>query len=450
MSLASTLKSLKDNNVRALAALCIDQVAHHQRSLTQNLPTFLAQLPPEEHALLKELCFGSLRWFIKLESFSKKLLQKPIKAKDNDIFCLLLVGLYQIRFMRTSQHAILDQTVEACETLNKPWAKKLINAILRRFIDEQEKWDQKLRGSLHFRFSHPEWLIDLFRDSWPEDWKHILDQNNDPAPMTIRVNQQHYSRSAYLAKLKDKGIECTPAPYAKEGIYLNKAVSVQELPGFNDGACSVQDEAAQLAAHLLDLKPHQRVLDACCAPGGKLCHIKEVEPKVHLIGLDSEERRLQQTYENLQRLKMEDVSLLCAPAQELSQWWDGEAFDRILVDAPCSGTGVIRRHPDIKMLRNAQDIAKLATLQYAILKQLWQTLKPNGRLVFATCSVIPEENEQVIQQFLTQQSDAKQLTVHIDAGQQRDFGRQLFPQPKSHDGFFYACLQKLQSVPAST
>ena len=431
-------------SVRAAATQCLFEVIHQHQSLNKALAKALERIDAKDQALLKEMCYGSIRWYFKLNLFLKKLLQKPLKTKDHDLACLMILGLYQLQFMRTSPHAVVDETVKTTQKLKKDWAKNLVNAILRRFLKDREQLDIKLRGQLQYRFSHPEWFIEKVRASWPEQWKDILDENNALGPMTLRVNTQRCQLEDYVTSLRNNNIYCQPIKLSSEGLQLETPSHVEDLPGFSEGACSVQDEAAQLAAHLLKVESKQRVLDACCAPGGKLCHIRELTPDVSLIGLDAEENRLQQTAENLNRLKFQDVNLICAPAEDLQQWWDGQYFDRILLDAPCSGTGVIRRHPDIKVLRNSEDIAKLASLQHHLLVRLWQTLKIEGLLVFATCSILPDENEQVIRRFLTEQKDAEHLAISdIEAGQQREFGRQFFPQRQGHDGFYYACLKKM-------
>jgi 16S rRNA (cytosine967-C5)-methyltransferase len=260
--------------------------------------------------------------------------------------------------------------------------------------------------------------------------------------MCLRINQLKTTRTDYLALLQQANIAADNCNYAPQGIRLQQAVAVNQLPFFSEGWVSVQDEAAQLAATLLAPQAEQRILDACCAPGGKTCHLLELEPNLgEVLALDIDEKRLERVTENLQRLQL-NATLLAADAANIDSWWDQKPFDSILLDAPCSATGVIRRNPDIKLHRSEQDIQQLSQLQLEILTALWTILKPGGRILYATCSVLPQENEQVVAKFCQQQTDAKHLTINADWGIKRDFGRQLFPQANGHDGFFYALLEK--------
>jgi 16S rRNA (cytosine967-C5)-methyltransferase len=283
----------------------------------------------------------------------------------------------------------------------------------------------------------------MIEDAWATGADQIIAANNHQAPMTLRVNALRSSRDSYIAQLADAEIQCSETPYSTTGILLAAATDVSQLPEFATGAVSVQDEAAQLAAPLLMLKPGQTVLDACCAPGGKTCHIAESAPDLaKLVAVDLEPRRLTRVEENLQRLGLE-AEIIAADAGDLQQWWDGQRFDRILIDAPCSASGVIRRHPDIKILRKPADIAKLSAIQLQLVNQLWQTLNTGGILLYATCSVLPDENDQVIRQFLAANADASLLTIEADWGTKTDCGRQLFPKINGNDGFYYSRLQKI-------
>jgi 16S rRNA (cytosine967-C5)-methyltransferase len=284
-------------------------------------------------------------------------------------------------------------------------------------------------------------MISKLQHNWPDHWPQILLANDQPAPMTLRLNTHQSSRMAYLDQLHIAGIDAVPGAFADTAIYLTQACDVTELPGFADGLVSVQDEAAQLAAQLLDLKPGQRVLDACAAPGGKLCQILEQEPGLAAVeAVELDQRRIERIQQNLLRLKLEcKVTKGDAAA---SDWWDGQRYDRILLDAPCSATGVIRRHPDIKYLRRNEDLKRMAELQLSILQNCWQMLSPGGKLVYATCSIFPQENERVLERFMKAELAAVHRPISANWGHARPLGRQLFPQQDGHDGFYYAVLEK--------
>lgn len=429
--------------VRAQAATTLASVMGQQASLASLMTPAQQRVEDNEQPLLQELCFGTCRWQPQLQSILNRLLEKPLKAKDTDIHALLLIGLYQLKYLRVPDHAAISMTVNACRNLKKPWAEKLVNGVLRRFQREQTSLEATLASSPAFVSAHPNWLRKSIENHWPEHAGAVFTANNDHPPMTLRLNTNALNRDQYL---QDLPLEASPTPFSPYGVTLAQATNVENLPGFSEGHVSVQDEAAQLAADLLSLQGGERVLDACCAPGGKTGHILErgdhlAEPLTEVVALDLEERRLVRVRENLQRLKR-NATIICSDALDVDHWWDQIPFDRILLDAPCSATGVIRRHPDIKLLRNATDIAKLATLQLALLKALWPTLKPGGRLVYATCSVLPTENTEVIKHFVEQQADAVHQAIEATWGITQTYGRQLLPQPKGHDGFYYACLTK--------
>ncbi len=434
--------------VRAQAAQTLAAVLQQKASLASLMPPALENVDDTERSLLQQLCFGCCRWQPQLQSILNRLLEKPLKPKDSDIHALLLLGLYQLQYLRTPDHAAISATVDACRTLKKGWAEKLVNGVLRRFQREKDQLLAALDNSPAFVTAHPNWLRKQICNHWPDQASDIFTANNAHPPMTIRVSRSQVSREQTLQQLAESKIEAQATCFSSDGIQLAKAVDVFDLPGFSEGHLSVQDEAAQLAADLMQLQGGERVLDACCAPGGKTGHLLEVgdtltKPLQEVIALDLEQRRLARVEENLARLKR-SATLICADGQATEQWWDGKSFDRILLDAPCSATGVIRRHPDIKILRNATDIAKLAALQLALLKALWATLKPGGRLVYATCSVLPTENTEVIEAFLKHQKDAQHDPIDADWGVSQTCGRQLFPQKQGHDGFYYACLNKIE------
>jgi len=429
-------------NVRAACAEIIAAIIRNQASLNSLLPAWQEKTAPRDGALLQELCFGTLRHFPALEVILEKLLDKPIKVKEAEVTALLMTALYQIREMRTPDHAAVNETVTALKTLNKPWAKGLVNGVLRRYLREREKIDAACAIDKRYQSLHPPWLAAMLSKAWPDQYRIILDGNNQRPPMCLRTNRLRTSREDYLQTLTAGQIAATVAPYSSQGIYLAQPRNVHELPGFADGLASVQDEAAQLCAPLLDVAAGQRVLDACCAPGGKTCHVLESEPQLaELVALDVDAQRLTRVAENLSRLNL-SATLKADNALDVAAWWDGKPFDRILLDAPCSASGVIRRHPDIKLLRKAGDIAKLAEMQFQLLTALWQTLKPGGRLLYATCSVLPQENDQVVQRFIASREDCIASVIETPWGIATQYGRQLLPQPQGHDGFYYASLAK--------
>lgn len=429
-------------NVRIAAARAVTALLRQEGSLTTVLPPLAAQVPARDRALLQEICFGTARWYPRLAALIEQLLHKPLRDKDLDLQALLACGLYQLEFMNIPPHAVLNETVTAADQLRKGWAKKMINAVLRNAQRQRETLYSTLAAQPLFSSAHPAWLLEHIQRDWPQHWPAIIEGNNARPPLCLRVNRRQGSRETVLAALDRAGLESRVAPLSEDGIYLDQPIAVTDLPGFSAGQISVQDEAAQLAAILLAPQPGERVLDACAAPGGKTCHLLERQPRLQkLIALDSDPQRLQRVRENLDRLQLE-ATLVAAEAQRLSDWWDGRPFDRILLDAPCSATGVIRRHPDIKLLRRASDIGPLVKQQGELLQQLWQTLKPGGTLLYATCSVLRAENDAVIAHFLEQCPQAQPVTLQVDWGIATDHGRQLLPRQDSHDGFFYAVLRK--------
>jgi len=419
------------------------QVLRHRRSLALVLTPGLSRLGAEERPLGQELCYGTLRWQPRLAAVADSLLDRPLKDKDSDVYCLILLGLYQLIHTRIPDHAALAETVAAAHGLGKPWAKALVNAVLRRFQRERAAVLASVDGSEATACAHPDWLLRLLKAAWPEQWQAIVAANNARPPMTLRVNARRVSRAAYLEQLVEQGQQARAAPHTSHGLVLDVPLDVERLPGFAKGLASVQDAAAQLAAPLLDLAPGQRVLDACAAPGGKTGHILELQPALgELVALDADEQRLARVRENLVRLGLE-AWLVRGDASAPAQWWDGAPFDRILLDAPCSATGVIRRHPDIKVLRHQQHITELAQSQRRMLGALWPLLRPGGMLLYATCSVLPQENEQLIGEFLGASRDARERPIEATWGHQVGVGRQILPGEDGMDGFYYACLHKL-------
>ncbi|MBB4861837.1 16S rRNA (cytosine967-C5)-methyltransferase [Pseudomonas nitritireducens] len=432
-------------NPRLAAARALAAVLAGRASLGSSLPTQLENVEPRDRGLVQELAFGAARWQPRLSTLAARLLQKPFKAGDRDVEALLLVGLYQLLYTRIPPHAAIGETVGCADKLKKPWAKGLLNAVLRRAQRESESLLAEVDKDPAARLAHPRWLQKALKQQWPEQYEAICAANNSHPPMTLRVNRRHGSRDAYLEELNRVGFEATACEFSRDGINLVQPCDVRELPGFAEGRISVQDEAAQLAADLLELAPNQRVLDACCAPGGKTCHLMEAEPALAgVVAVDLEESRLVRVRENLARLQLK-AELFAADARDTARWWDGKPFQRILLDAPCSATGVIRRHPDIKLTRTAEDIPALAQLQGELLDALWATLEVGGVLVYATCSVMPQENSEQIAAFLSRTPGARELDLPGTWGIKQPHGRQLFPQQTGHDGFYYAKLIKISA-----
>lgn len=423
--------------MRAVAARVLQAVENGQ-SLSQCLPPALNDVADNERPQLQALCYGTCRWFHRLDAELHARLKKPLKKPDRIVHHLMLVALFQLRFSKQATYAVLNETVEACRSLDKPHLTGLVNGVLRAAEREGEPdWPDDSA-----RFSHPQWMLEKLRHNWPHDWQAILAANNAQAPMTLRVNARRFTRETYLQHLADADIEAAATQFAPHGIQLASPVPVDRLPWFADGAVSVQDEAAQLCTTLMDLAPGQRVLDACAAPGGKTCAILESCGELaEVVAIDESADRLPRVRENLERLDLA-ATLKQADAADTRQWWDGQTFDRILLDVPCSATGVIRRHPDIKLLRRESDIVPLAGTQIGLLEAMWQVLAPGGRLVYATCSVFPQENHRIIRRFLKQRDDALLFEPEVRWGRDMETGRQLLPAPESHDGFFYAVLEK--------
>ena len=426
-------------NPRLAAARALTAVLSGKASLGSSLPPQLDKVEHHDRALAQDLAFGAARWQPRLQLLAEKLLEKPFKAADKDVEALLLIGLYQLLHSRIPEHAAIGETVGCAAALKKPWAKSLLNAVLRRAQREHETLYAELERDPVLHTAHPRWLQKQLKAFWPEHWQAICAANNAHPPLILRVNRRHGSRDAYLEELRNAGLAAEPCTFSRDGVRLLQPCDVTTLPGFKEGRVSVQDEAAQLAADLLELAPGQRVLDACAAPGGKTCHLLEVEPALgEVVAVDLEAKRLV-------RVRL-DATLIAADGRDTGAWWDGRPFQRILLDAPCSATGVIRRHPDIKLTRKPEDIPALAQLQGELLDALWPTLAPGGILLYATCSVLPTENSETIAAFLARTSDAQEVAIAGEFGLQPAHGRQLLPQLDGHDGFYYAKLFKRPEV----
>jgi 16S rRNA (cytosine967-C5)-methyltransferase len=396
-----------------------------------------------DRAFARHLAYGVLRWLSALQWLAGQLLKKPFRQKDRDLELLVLMGLFQLWKGDTVAHAAIHETAECARKVGKPWAVAVVNAVLRRFQREQADWTERL-SRRDERHAHPAWMLARLQTEWPADWPEIVAANNRPGALWVRLNPA-FDAQETIGGLEEGGFSTARHPSAPDALRIDPAAAVSALPGFDQGRFSVQDPAAQLAAGLLRPEGGQRVLDACAAPGGKTCHILEREPGVELTALDQSAARLVRVRENLDRLGFtgnRQVRLVAANAGEPEQWWDGVPFDRILLDAPCTATGVIRRHPEIKWLRSPDQVSEAAAVQKWLLQRLWPLLKSGGILLYATCSVFRAENSDQIQQFAKNHPDAGLMEIDATWGHAVGYGRQILPGDQDMDGFFYASLQK--------
>ncbi|MGD2113241.1 MAG: 16S rRNA (cytosine(967)-C(5))-methyltransferase RsmB [Gammaproteobacteria bacterium] len=429
-------------DVRAAAARVLVQVIESGRSLADALPPVQSACAEvRDAALLAELVYGTTRWYYRLDALLAQLLNKPLKSRDVDLRCLLLIGLYQLDRLALPQRVAVHETVQAVRTLNKEWARALVNAVLRGFQRGHERLDESIADNPVARYAHPAWLIGQLQADWPDVWPDILSANNARPPFSLRVNRQRLTREEYLDLLAGRDIHAEPLSWTVQGVRLPGALPVADLPGFAHGDVSVQDGAAQLAAGLLQAASGQRVLDACAAPGGKTAAILEGTPGVCVTAVDINAGRLSRVGENLARLGLQ-AELLAGDAGRPADWWDGRLYERILLDVPCSATGVIRRHPDIKLLRRQTDIAPLVERQSIMLHALWPLLAPGGMLLYCTCSVLAVENTGQIGHFLEQHRDAMEVPIEARWGRGCRPGRQVLPGEDEMDGFYFACVHK--------
>jgi 16S rRNA (cytosine967-C5)-methyltransferase len=427
-------------NTRSIAAEILVQVVGEGKILNLALESSLPRIPREnDRAFVQALCYGVLRWYWRLDRILANLTRKPIK--DLDIRMLALLGLYQLKYTRVKPHAAVAETVAAAGA--RSWAKPLLNGVLRSYQREQARLEAEADVDMAVATAHPDWLVGMFGKDWPDDCAELLRRNNEAPPLVLRVNVLKRSREAYLATLREAGIPALASRISETAVTIETPLPVEKLPGFAEGVVSVQDTAAQLAAPLLDPRPGQRVLDVCAAPGGKTVHILESCPELkELVAVDIAPERTARIRENLARAGL-SATLLTADATRPETWWDGRPFDRILLDAPCSATGVIRRHPDIKVLRKPSDILELKALQGRILEAVWPLLAPGGRLLYATCSVLRRENESRIAEFLSAHPEARELPIEAAWGKPARHGRQILTGDSGMDGFYYARLEKL-------
>ena len=425
-------------SARGIAHALLTAVLRDGRSLGTSRGRRLDRLDPREKAFAQELVFGTLRYLPRLEAWLAHLAEHP--PRDVAVRSLVLLGLYQLAFTRVPPHAAVSTTVALARAADKAWAAGFVNAVLRRFTAERDAIE-RAELAADARLAHPAWLLAALERAWPDAWESIVHANLERPPMTLRVNTLRTSRRDYLEVLASHGIRAGTTRHSADGVTLETPCAVDAVPGFGDGVVSVQDEAAQLAAALLDVPEGSRVLDACAAPGGKTGHVLERGGGVEVVALDRDPRRIRDLRDTLTRLGL-TARVQAGDATEPSVWWDGRRFDRILLDAPCSGTGVIRRHPDIKVLRRPEDIGRMAYRQSAMLRALWPLLARGGRLLYATCSVLSPENESIVGRFLEERTDAAAVRIGATWGRPAGPGRQILPGEDAMDGFFYAALAK--------
>lgn len=429
--------------IRVQAAHLIHRVVYETQSLQGLLNQAQHDIKdPRDSDFLYALCTGTIREYLALEAVIDTLLNKPLKPKDRDIKTLLIMGLFQLWHMNTPDYAAVNSTVDTAKKLKKPWACGLINKLLRLAMKNKEE----LLAKHSHHYAHPEWLLNPIKKAYPNNWESVCEHNNSQAPMSLRVNTLLTIRDVYAQELAKAGIAYSLPTNSldADAICLEKPVKIADLPHFSEGMCYVQDLSAQRAGRLVDPKPGERILDACAAPGGKTTHLLTLEPKLEvLVALDHNPSRLAKVTSNLNRLGLQEAHLKLALADAINteSWWDGQLFDRILLDVPCTGTGVIRRHPEIKLQRTEEDLKQLPKIQLHMLTKLWLLLKTGGTLLYTTCSILPQENDEIVHQFVSHEKSASVDTLSVPDSIETHYGKQLLPT-KAHDGFYYARLIK--------
>ena len=441
----------KRKTARHLALKLCLAVVRDGQSLSDLIPTVNEELDSDaDRRFCSELTFGVCRYFYLFNSQITGYVKKPLKNKDLDIQLILMLGFYQLRFLRVEDHAAVNETVKLAIQIRKNWARSLVNAVLRSYLRDlgRQRGNEGRKpvddlDELEHRASYPDWLIQRIESDWPDNSASVFAAGNHRPPMTLRVDLQRHSRQDYLKQLAPPAVEHS---LVNTAIVLDKPVPVDLLAGFDQARVSVQDASAQLAASLLEVKQGMRVLDACAAPGGKTLHLLQSEPAQRLLALDSDPQRLERVEQNLERGGL-NAELECTAAENTGQWFDGEQFDRILLDVPCSASGIVSRHPDIRLLRRKQDIQALVAQQQVLLEAIWPLLKEGGRLVYSTCSIFKDENERQIMRFMESHQNCVEKPIkQVQWGVQRPIGRQILPNylvnGKAMDGFYYACLDK--------
>ena len=441
------MKAVSNLPLRKAATLALHAIAYNGKSANEVLESYQFDSQADQ-SLFKSLVLGCCRYYLRLQAAAHLLLQKPFKNKDKDLECLIIVGLYQLEYSRIPDHAAIAETVETTNHLKKSWATNLVNAVLRNFLRDKEKILTQLDNNWDTRFASPEWLINTIKPFYKGQVDKILEASNQQAPMILRVNSSRTSRDDYLVLLEQAGIQALAHPLVESAVVLEQAVNVHLLPHFDAGWVSVQDAAAQLAAWLLAPQANTKILDACSAPGGKAAHLLEMRQNdIELFAVDIDQKRCQRISENFKRLELK-ATIECCDAltflEQASKQDESQLFDHILLDVPCSATGVIRRHPDIKLLRRCEDIEPLVMIQSQLLQSAWSALKSGGTLLYATCSILQQENSLQIEQFLAHHQDATLVSLPpaLEALSSVDIGCQILPDQLQMDGFYYAKLKK--------
>jgi len=434
-------------SARSLAAHAVARLLREGVTLDAALKDALVGADAKLYSSVRSLGYGAVRGYFRHEAILGKLLSTPVRSLDFLVRALLSVALYELEDERTPEYAVVDAAVQTAKATDAVRASGLINAVLRRYLRERKTVDAEIASRPATRHAAPIWLADRFRADWPVRWTQLLAASDSHAPMWLRVNSRLKTTAEYLGQLQQAGISARAEERVPYAIMLDSPCDVHELPGFSEGVVSVQDLGAQCVAFPLKLEPQQRVLDACAAPGGKTALIAEREPALKkLVAVDIDPHRLSRVRENLSRENLM-AEVLAGDATAPAKWWDGAPFDRILLDAPCSGLGVIRRHPDIRLRKSPSDIDKLPGLQGRLLKATWDLLAPGGRLVYVTCTVTRSENRDVIAAFLSGHPDASIVPSEAwdgwpGIGEADEFGRQILPGEAGADGFYYAALTK--------
>jgi 16S rRNA (cytosine967-C5)-methyltransferase len=429
------------NDTRALAAQALADIALRGVSLREAIDKRAPKLrDPRDRALLTALLSDGARWWLRFDAALDRLLDKPLRRKEPDVHALLVLGLVQLEILQLQDYAAVAATVEATRALNRPRLAGLVNAVLRRWQRERATLLAELEAQPQTRYAVPRWLVNAIASDWPDQVDAVLADSDREPPLMLRANRRRTSRDALIEQLRAAGYTADPHPWLIDGIVLPHSSDVTRMPGFAQGLFAVQDGAAQVAADLVDVRDGQRVLDACAAPGGKACHLLE-RAEIALTAVEFDAMRAARIGQNLERLGLH-ADLRIADAAVPSAWWDGISFDRILIDAPCSATGVLRRRPDVRLHRRASDIEVLVAQQQRMLAALWPLLAPGGRLVYVTCSLLRAENEAVIEGFLAGRDDAHVAPLSLPAGQAAAVGWQILPGDGDLDGMYYAVLER--------
>ncbi|WP_448099959.1 16S rRNA (cytosine(967)-C(5))-methyltransferase RsmB [Luteibacter jiangsuensis] len=434
-------------SVRALAAEALADIALSGHSLRDVADRALPRLPdPRDRALLTALLNDGSRWWPRFDAALDLLLDKPIRRSEPAIHALLVSALVQLEILELPGYAAVAATVEAARELRRPRLAGLVNAVLRRWQREREALSATLDATPATRHAHPSWLAEAIARDWPSEVNDVLAAANTEPPLMLRVNRRRTTRDAQAERLRDASQEVALHPWLADGLVLPHSTDITRLPGFAEGLFAVQDGAAQVPADLLDLADGQRVLDACAAPGGKACHALE-RADLELLAVEFEAKRVPRIRQNLERLGL-GAEVIVGDAGDPSAWWDGQPFDRVMIDAPCSATGVIRRRPDVRLHRRATDIDALVAQQERILAACWRTLAPGGRLLYVTCSLLRRENEGVVSAFLAGTPDASPVPFSLPAGRPAKVGWQVLPGDGDLDGMYYALLERSRTSAA--